>query len=894
MNLRVPLRFMTTVIVVSISVGLTLKPRADPQVSAFFNDVSGFDAAAGSPPIVIDFDDIAPGTDITGTSVAGVQFDVPGPAPGARLIVVRGTDTLTPSGFSGVIDAGTNKLFPTSGENVLSPGGTELAPGPNPQLENDGLRLTFDPPVSAVGFDILFQSLDCCAFVGITVLGPGGEVLYSNPAIPSGSGAGGDRGGAVFVGFVSPTENIAAIVIDESDGNNEFPDSNIGYDTIRFHPRAPRTAGLVLEPRLKAYGVPTPAERAGFTFRGWVNFPPSEGRVEIDVLKRGNGEDEADSWAIDVARVVINETPVVVDGEHRFFWSTGPIRIFEPADSTEARFPDGGTARVRFRAFFPDQPERNALLAVQDEDGVPTTDPFTHVLILADKNPSPVAPPQAAPGLPPHSTPDYLNKGATGSTTDTLNYYRSVGTDPDGRGPSIWKTLGTLRAFQRRYFQIPRHCQIPQVRLFGGVNAYYFNAGDLGLGRNMHCLRNGCTDETACYVHNYGKNSPLKPVFDDFDASRISVRFNTPFATVAMVERGRMANGALNKVFFAVYNQLPDPRTGRHPGDPPLALTAPLDNKALAGDPGGNAFIPGNCLVCHGSGRRSYVAPTRTQPPGAREAYFLPFDLRSFRFYGRIEDDDLVIEASRQAQEGAFRLLNALVFLTDLNADARSLIRGWYGGTGFPRQTFNDDFVPPGWDLDDDTRQLYRHVVAPTCRACHINQTSGDVTAPWPLRFSTFADFAGFKSTIYADVCRTHVMPNAEQTLKILWRGSVRPQLLIRLAIPFGCGWEAQSTRAATAASSSALLRSAEALYRAYRTESCACATRACLDTVEDRYLAPFGAMHQDASVDDAITALRSEAVQCRLQVLAAESSSPDEDVELEREQAFQVLRSRP
>ena len=34
------------------------------------------------------------------------------------------------------IDASTNRLLPTSGENVLSPGGANLAPGPNAALEN--------------------------------------------------------------------------------------------------------------------------------------------------------------------------------------------------------------------------------------------------------------------------------------------------------------------------------------------------------------------------------------------------------------------------------------------------------------------------------------------------------------------------------------------------------------------------------------------------------------------------------------------------------------------------------------------------------------------------------------------------------------------------------------
>ena len=38
----------------------------------------------------------------------------------------------------------------------------------------------------------------------------------------------------MFLGFVSDSANIAKIIIRDSDGNSEFPDSNIGFDTIRF------------------------------------------------------------------------------------------------------------------------------------------------------------------------------------------------------------------------------------------------------------------------------------------------------------------------------------------------------------------------------------------------------------------------------------------------------------------------------------------------------------------------------------------------------------------------------------------------------------------------------------------------------------------------------------
>jgi len=217
------------------SIGIVLpvvSQEAAATITPFFNDLPGFNEAAGYPPIAINFDEITPGTNITGQTIQGVIFT----APGASLIVVRGTDTFTPSGFSGVINASTNKLFPTSGSNVLSPGGIELVPGPNSSIENDDLELRFITPVSAVGFDILYQSLDGASYTAVEIRDPDNELLYSNnfipmPDIPVSCGS---PGGPLFVGFVSDSNNIASIKIDEFDKNAVCPDSNIGYDTIRF------------------------------------------------------------------------------------------------------------------------------------------------------------------------------------------------------------------------------------------------------------------------------------------------------------------------------------------------------------------------------------------------------------------------------------------------------------------------------------------------------------------------------------------------------------------------------------------------------------------------------------------------------------------------------------
>ncbi len=205
-----------------------------PGITAFYDDLDGFNIVTGFPAVIIDFEDIAPGTDITNQTIEGIKFEPNLLTRSAPLIVVKGNDTYTPSGFSPA-GSGNNTLFATSGDNVLSPGGEILGPGPNATLENDDLTLIFTDPVSAVGFDVLFQSLDGASFTYVKLLDASDNILYPSTMIPTTAAPNWDCG-TVFVGFVSDSSNIAKIVIDEQDGNAANADCNIGFDTLRFGP----------------------------------------------------------------------------------------------------------------------------------------------------------------------------------------------------------------------------------------------------------------------------------------------------------------------------------------------------------------------------------------------------------------------------------------------------------------------------------------------------------------------------------------------------------------------------------------------------------------------------------------------------------------------------------
>lgn len=188
------------------------------------DQLAPFNTAAGNPPISIDFDSIPPGTNIPNEIIVGTKLSS---TSGNALTVVDASTTTS------YCCGDQFRLYATSGKNVLSPGGADLVGGPDIR-EEDGLQIDFATPVSGFGTDLLFQHLDGASFVGVTVYGLDHVTpLYSNSflSIPFV-----DSGDSFFVGFFSnnPATDISRIVFNEFDGDSINPDSNIGYDTMRF------------------------------------------------------------------------------------------------------------------------------------------------------------------------------------------------------------------------------------------------------------------------------------------------------------------------------------------------------------------------------------------------------------------------------------------------------------------------------------------------------------------------------------------------------------------------------------------------------------------------------------------------------------------------------------
>jgi hypothetical protein len=179
----------------------------------------------------IDFDGTPAGTDITGSVIDGVGFELlnSGCQPYGPSIYRCGTQVSVPL----IITTDAPLLPATSVPHLLSPGGADVTACLDPTRDNDDLSLVFTSPVRAFGLDVVFRYADGASYLGFRVLDPFGQILYEASFIPAPVVWG---PGVQFVGFVSDSFNIARIEIDEYDedcsGSGDLHDSNVGYDTL--------------------------------------------------------------------------------------------------------------------------------------------------------------------------------------------------------------------------------------------------------------------------------------------------------------------------------------------------------------------------------------------------------------------------------------------------------------------------------------------------------------------------------------------------------------------------------------------------------------------------------------------------------------------------------------
>jgi hypothetical protein len=449
-------------------------------------------------------------------------------------------------------------------------------------------------------------------------------------------------------------------------------------------PSAP--AGLVLEP---VHGTVVAGDAAAMSFPVRGVYNDSTRILNVQLLAN---PDDLTSWQ------TIATTQATAGAGETFEFAVDIRPVTSEAELV--RWPAGGVLRLRV--------VDDAGYALPHDAAEPTDS------VIALVNPA---------GLP--ATWTYLSEQPVGSIEETIAYYAAINAPP------------TLTDFMARFG-------------FPGdeTSASYYNHGDLGIGREMHCRATETpAGGLACYVRNYGT---FGGTFDDAIAAMLAA--GPPLATVAMVYTPPI--DAPNAVSFIVYGP-----------DGSLANEAQLDTR------GDNKSVPQNCLNCHG-GRSRYDLATHT----VQGAQFLPFDPSAFAF---AEQPDLTLAA----QEDKLRGLNRLVANAAPTSAVREVIEGIFPVTDTP---YDPMFIPAGWNASPRDARVYREVVAPYCRSCHASFENGPND---PSTFATAESLRGRGSSALLRMCGPgpRGMPTAEATTASFFSSSARALVLQWLEAPGAC-----------------------------------------------------------------------------------------------------------
>jgi hypothetical protein len=479
------------------------------------------------------------------------------------------------------------------------------------------------------------------------------------------------------------------------------------------------------------------------TFQGYADEPSYT--VQIQVLKEPKLNPSTTSNWVTIATTQTGTEPALYADtpDPLYAWSVSAVPVPVNNATAALRWPQGGL--VRLRAVHPD-PDGNRILTTFDQvtfNECAVTQPSWQAVgtacqglgvnnsVVASTTNVPVPPGNAAAFSP----SGFLGRKGEISPAETDQYYAATGAP------------ATLAAFKTKYG-------------FPGneITATYYNDGDLGLGREMHCksfITASAQVGVACYVTNYsGAVDGAGKGIAAFDVNPTTVLADAvsrqhAFATVAMAFEPTFA---ANTVKFVVYD-----------ADGDRANTAQLDSTA------NNVSIPNNCLACHGVSS-SYNSVTNSVSADAR---FLPFDPFSFKF-------STAAGFTFADQADAIRRLNQLIKITNTSPAIVEFIDGLYApeGVASAAATAKNTFVPADWANATeglDGAALYRGVVKPACRTCHMSANSG------LLDFADHADFTAQAALIRADACAAHVMPHAERVLKNFWQSGARAYLVTGL-----------------------------------------------------------------------------------------------------------------
>lgn len=469
-------------------------------------------------------------------------------------------------------------------------------------------------------------------------------------------------------------------------------------------------------------------------FSGYATSPGATMTVQVLSSASADPHGPSPNW-ITLATTQASQTAQVFGGDALYAWSANVVPV--PGHLQAGRWPAGGVARLRVLqgsdlAFTFD--DLGCVAAHAGEGAAAVAEACqSHdngILTLVDVDPAPVMP----------MGYEFLGKKAT-ALSEAQEYYAEVNAGPG----TLRRTLAGWKIATG--FSGAGGIAVPNNEI---VTRYY-NAGDLGLGRQMHCRRTtlgqsgNFYEGVACHVTNFG--SATDGLADQATAVDQAIANDTPGATVTM-EYDPQASHDL--VRFYVYG-----------ADGSILPDLQLDTQSAKA-------VPGVCLACHGG---NYDPNTNR----VTNAQFLPFDVDSFTYSTQAAH-------TLSAQQEKFRELNEMVRQTTAaNSPVRGLIDGWYGNHVSTNGTLPDvDYTPSGWDTAQD-RPIYHLVVRPYCRTCHVAMSGA-------LAFTSAADFALLEEPIKYDACQSKAMPHAEVTQKAFWESGARAHLIGGLGLSNASG----------------------------------------------------------------------------------------------------------
>lgn len=354
--------------------------------------------------------------------------------------------------------------------------------------------------------------------------------------------------------------------------------------------------------------------------------------------------------------------------------------------------------------------------------------------------------------------------------TVEINYFKKVVSDVyQSRDPSLATNPGNLTLGQWKQYNGFNHPELKTLQEF------YYNSADLGLARDMTCVRQWRTSGNfsdanlnalvaqrgdraiACYVSNRGNFGG-----DKYTGVLAYIGGSQPFATVAM-EYWPSLDGAGNTVRFFVF--------GEDDNDPDNGKLVYLANNfpdphnfgnatAIKLDSGDGHSQPGICLSCHGG--------TVSQSGVVTGARFLPFDINAMEFPDRWWREFLPDDINeRTVAIDRFDEMNGWIYGADqqakpsgssANSTISRFLEDTYGKASLDNVAsnpsdlvFDGEAIPSGFA---NHQAMYKNVARPFCQSCHVAST--ELSGPLFVN-------GGFALNYICDASlKSKVMPHAE------------------------------------------------------------------------------------------------------------------------------------